>query len=950
MIWLHQPIWLLLAVPMVASLWLWKMPSRPLAALRAVVYILALSAMAGLSIRMPSRAGNVVILVDRSKSMPADADVRALEITQAVHKEKGSQDELTVIAFGRTSTIMAGDFKDFKSVAVGDDASSYADALDKALSLIERDRPGRVLIIGDGRVTGREASTAAAKARARNIAIDYRLLERPGANDVAIERLDTPPTVAPGESYMLTAWVRSALPQSVIYELRRGNTIVARGQRDLAAGLNRMTFRDTAEQPGNQGYHLSLFAGDVDPVPENNTARMIVGVDGPKPILHLTAKGNSSLTDLLRAGKLEVKVATPDQMNWTLDELARYSSVLIENVPAQSFGAAGMDNVAAWVKHTGAGLMMTGGEQSYGPGGYYKSPLETIMPVSMELRKEHRKLSLAIAIVLDRSGSMAVPVAGGRTKMDLANLAAAEVVELLSGNDQVAVIPVDSAAHVEVPLITLGDNKANITRKIKSISSMGGGIFVYTGLRAAVAELSKSNRQTRHIILFTDANDSEEPGAYKQLLKDAADAGITCSVIGLGTPGDSDVGFIKDVAKRGGGRFFLTNKAQELPRLFAQDTFVVARSTFVTPEDKNKNERIDDDEWIPIRSRPALIGLSSERFKLNRPIGGYNLTYIRQGAMMGVHTSDEYDAPLAAWWQAGAGRALAYTGEADGKHTGPIAAAPDVGAFFTSMARWVAGENTTLPSGAMVTQELDNGVARVTLHLDPSRNSDPFGKLPVVRVLRGHNGAAPQVVEAPMRWSGPDELSYNLPLRGGETVINTVSVGAADVTLPPTTLPYSPEFQPGGGGGEVLERLAKATGGKQRDILGEIWDDLPKEDRLIEIGPWLLGAAMLLLVFEVFERRSGMLSARRRAELKRKAARIEAEEQADTPVTTKVVGRVFKRRTKKRILKAETEDQDESHAKPIAPESGEQAPQSELGSMNDALKAARERARGRTKR
>jgi len=81
------------------------------------------------------------------------------------------------------------------------------------------------------------------------------------------------------------------------------------------------------------------------------------------------------------------------------------------------------------VRETGAGLMLTGGRSSYGPGGYYKSPLEPILPVSMELRQEHRKLALAIVVALDRSGSMAVPIGGGRTKMDLANLGTVQVLD-----------------------------------------------------------------------------------------------------------------------------------------------------------------------------------------------------------------------------------------------------------------------------------------------------------------------------------------------------------------------------------------------------------------------------------------------------------------------------------------------------------------------------------------
>ena len=80
-----------------------------------------------------------------------------------------------------------------------------------------------------------------------------------------------------------------------------------------------------------------------------------------------------------------------------------------------------MENLAAWVKGTGSGFMMTGGKNAYGPGGYFRSQLEPIMPVSMELRQEHRKLALAIVVAMDRSGSMAAPAGGGKTKMDLAN-------------------------------------------------------------------------------------------------------------------------------------------------------------------------------------------------------------------------------------------------------------------------------------------------------------------------------------------------------------------------------------------------------------------------------------------------------------------------------------------------------------------------------------------------
>ena len=91
---------------------------------------------------------------------------------------------------------------------------------------------------------------------------------------------------------------------------------------------------------------------------------------------------------------------------------------------------------------------------------------------------------------------------------------------------------------------------------------MGGGIFVYEALVAAGKELMKAgNYQTRHIILFADAADSEEPGRYKALLKKYADSGITVSVIGLGTSADVDARLLEDIAKLGSGNIMFTTDA-----------------------------------------------------------------------------------------------------------------------------------------------------------------------------------------------------------------------------------------------------------------------------------------------------------------------------------------------------------------------------------------------------
>lgn len=127
----------------------------------------------------------------------------------------------------------------------------------------------------------------------------------------------------------------------------------------------------------------------------------------------------------------------------------------------------------------------------------------------MEQRQELRKNLLALVVALDRSGSMSAPI-GNLTKMDMANLATLEVYRLMMPRDEFGVIAVDSAAHTVIPLTPREDIVGGETR-IRSIESMGGGIFTYTALHQATNELMRSNAATRHLILFADAADAEEP-------------------------------------------------------------------------------------------------------------------------------------------------------------------------------------------------------------------------------------------------------------------------------------------------------------------------------------------------------------------------------------------------------------------------------------------------------
>jgi Mg-chelatase subunit ChlD len=938
---LFQPIWLLLLIPLAAAWLAWPLPNRALKVFRAVIFILTVLALAQFAIKLPDRAGKVIVVADRSESMPQDSAAAETEIISLLHKSMGPRDELGVVSFGREAVVEQaperGEFGGF-AAEVGADHSSLNDAIESALALIPPDGGGRILVLSDGKWTGKDPAAAAARAAGRGMAVDYRLITRPQINDVAIQSFLTPQSVLPGQAFVLSAWVQSPTDQEIQYQLRRGATIISSGTKKFSAGLSRLMFRDRATTAGVNEYTVSISGAKDDPIPENNSARALVGVEGSKPMLLVSSAGeNSGLVKLLRGGGVEVIGKTPEQCQWSLEELAQFSAVLIENVSAGQIGMGGMDTLASWVETTGSGLAMTGGQKSYGPGGYFKSPLERVLPISMEMRREHRKLSVAVVVALDRSGSMSMPAGGGRIKMDLADLGTVSVLDLLSPMDEIGVFAVDTSAHEIVPLDTVEKN-LSYRSQILGIGSQGGGIYIYEALVASARMIQNAKAQTKHIILFSDAADAEQSAHYEEIVGKLRDANVTVSVVGLGTEHDCDANMLKDLARRGGGECYFSNDPDEIPRIFAQDTFTIARSTFV-------------DEPTPLQITAGYSLLGSQPASAPPTLGGYNLCYIRPQANLAAVTSNEYKAPVVASWNAGNGRVLCFMGEADGKFSGEFAKWNQAGEFYATLARWVAGKREPLPDDMLLTEQVRDGVCLVQLHLDPARKADPFSNLPRVKILHGLPGAAPAKETIPLQWKNADLLEAAVPIAGRETVLNTVEIsGQQPVTLPPACLPYSPEFVPEqpGRGAAALAQIAVTTGGTERIEIPKMWSELPVKSRYVELAPWLLVAAAFLFLVEIFERRTGWF-ARLLGHKKIVAIKTEAESSAAPEAAARkpIFQRLIRKPVAPKTSPTIAEKKNSSGPTGTAPISTKPA---STDSNLDSLRKARERASKRAEK
>jgi len=872
----------LLAIPLWFVYRRWGQATGVTGALRLAILAVLLIAISGPEINLGGKGIDIVIVADRSRSLPIDADARIRELITNLQTGRRNGDRVGIVTFGATGAIEntlseESTLKEYQKQILPD-GSDLNDALNQALNLVSRNRPARILVLSDGESNGSNPAMAARRARDLGVPIDFREFPRLRVGDVAVDSLLLPETVAPREPFQYTVWVHSDREtQGKVTVYRDGEPIASdKTERSFVIGMNRLLFRDLLEEGGLHQYEVRLDVPD-DPLVENNRGAGLVRVDAGPRLLVLNSDGQpDNFTRALAAGNLAVDTASAKTHSLSPESLERYRAIVLENVPAADFGRVKMERLAQFVEDLGGGLLLTGGERSFGNGGYFKSPLDEVLPVSMEMREEHRKTRLALAIALDRSGSMAVPVKGGKAKMDLANLGTVEAIKMLTPGDSVAVIAVDSSPHVVQPLTNVEETSA-ISRKVLGIQSMGGGIFVYEALVAAGKQLMDAEQSTKHIILFSDANDSEEPGDYAKLLAQFDKAGITTSVIGLGTNTDADSKLLEDIAKLGKGNIMFTDDAEELPRLFTQDTMSVARSSFVKKDSMNQPDGI-----------PGQIVASSQLMG-EFPVGafpnvdGYNLSYLKPDATLGVVSQDEYAAPFSAFWYRGLGRVAAITAEVDGQFSGPFGRWEDYADFAITHGRWLLGGDD--PDGVYLKLERDGQDAVVTLELDPDRPANRGSDSPTLSLLTP-SAEREAAVNLPFQWTGPNTLQTRFKLLRDGTYRTLVKLGPKSIVRgPAVTLPYSPEFMPRIGlpsGRTVLEGIAHLTGGHERLDVLEVLADPPRSARTSPLLPWLLSVAVILLLVEIAGRRLSLW-----AKLTEAVDALSPYPQGATPAATK---------------------------------------------------------------
>lgn len=315
-------------------------------------------------------------------------------------------------------------------------------------------------------------------------------------------------------------------------------------------------------------------------------------------------------------------------------------------------------------------------------------------------------------------------------------------------------------------------------KRVRRIKSQGGGIFVYTGLKDAWSALKKSPISTKHVILFADAADAEEPGKYKELIEEMNEKGATISVIGLGSKRDSDAKFLEDIATRGKGRIFFTNKAVDIPKLFAQETVTLARSAFI-------------EQPVKVQSTGLWSDISPQMIEWTPVVDGYNLSYARKDATVSLISSDEYMAPLVAHTRRGIGRTAAVSFPLGGEHSEKVRNWQRYGDFVQTISRWLMGSE--LPPGIGLRHRVEGTLLTVDLLYDSEQWADVFAKKePVITILE--EGDESNTQELKWKRIAPGHYSLSYELNEGGVVRGAVRVGSQAVAFGPLVVGTSVEW------------------------------------------------------------------------------------------------------------------------------------------------------------
>ncbi|WP_245959324.1 VWA domain-containing protein [Neobacillus piezotolerans] len=803
------------------------MEQRIIGIIRSAVLLLIIFALAVPQFVFPAKTETVVFLVDRSKSVESLGEEALDWIHEAVSKN-GAGKQFAIASFAKNpqSELSLSSGAEIPSQFSGNLDKTETDissGLRFASSLIPGDQAGRIVVFTDGNNTAGEAASAARMVKNRMIELDYVAMKQAEGKDAAITSFTVPPTLFEGEKTSVSVAISSNAELDATLRLTVNNREILRNGVKLKEGNNAYTFSHASSGTGLAVYKAELInSGDAHI--ENNSLFAVADVKGVPKVLVVEGTPGGMLPEILRASGLTVDAIAPERLPTGLGRYLQYQSIVFENVPGHTVSEEQMGLIEKAVREFGTGFVMTGGEDSFGLGGYFKTPIEKLLPVDMDIKGKKEMPSLGLVIVIDRSGSM------DGAKLALAKEAAARSAELLREDDTLGFIAFDDRPWVVVETAPL-TNKQEAIDKIRSVA-IGGGTNIYPALEKAYSELRDLKLQRKHIILLTDGQSATD-GNYAALIEEGKKRNITLSTLALGS--DADRRLLEELAMMGSGRFYDVSDASVIPSVLSRETVMTTRTY------------IEDDPFYPvIEAYPEWMSLFEKGVpQMNAYIA------VTPKPRASVPILSEKDDPVLAQWQYGLGSTLAFTSGVAGKWAGDWAKWAGWPGFLNQVVAESLPKYTSEPFSVEVNKDKGNAVISLS-----SGNAEI---IPVEASVLTQDGKA---VDAYTKLVSPGQYELVIPGKPGMYYLSIRKKdkdGTASLYRTGFSVPYSEEFLLKGTNKELLNELVSISGGRELSSPKDAFRPLASKPlRKQPVSEYLLLAAFLLLVAEIFLRRFGI--------------------------------------------------------------------------------------------
>jgi len=558
----------------------------------------------------------------------------------------------------------------------------------------------------------------------------------------------------------------------------------------LNPGLNVSTILLPIRASGIHRFHATFIPDQpqTDTIGANNAGVAVTFVHGKGRVMVLDGDNISGrdLVQVFQTAQIETDYRPMDQFPTELVNLMEYDGIVLVNTPSSGFSLAQQEMLVRYVHDLGGGLVMVGGPDSFGAGGWIGSPVEAALPVNLDPPQRQQMPKGALVLIMH-----SVEMPNGNYWGEQVAIAA---VRALSRLDLVGVLDYDFSKGTAwvYPLSPAGDKSAVIAAIEKM--QMGDMPDFGSGLQNSYDALTKSDAAQKHIIIISDGDPSSPSAELTAKLKSA---GITVTGVAVYPHDPSNMQSLIQLAQATGGRFYHVTDPQKLPQIFVKETQVVRRPL------------IWEKPFVPKIANP-LSELAKGLGLTLPPLEGYVLTAEKKELVETIMTSPEGDPVLASRYY-GLGKTVAFTSDASSRWARNWLVWPRFSQFWQEVLRWTmrSGESPNF----QISSDIDGQNA--TLAVEALNTDSGFSN------FLDFTGVAvtPDLKTIPLRLQqiGPGRYQANFTSdRSGIYVINLqYNDGTKKGTVRGAlAVPFAPEFHDLTNNSALLAEVAQITGGR----------------------------------------------------------------------------------------------------------------------------------------